>query len=365
MLTTSPSLILPSSGAVRRARTILLTGLSVLAIQSAFTTAQAAEAQSGVETLAVVSANAAADSPTEVLVTARRREEKAQDVPIAITNLSGNFLREHEDIRLAQDVVSFAPNVNAAATDGRERPRWFIRGVGTNNTDANGVSQIGVYRDEVYIANVYAQAFPLFDQERVEVLSGPQGTLWGKNTTGGAISFISKAPGFVTNGYARATIGSNDEWGVEGAIGGALIKDKLAGRIAYYHDQDDGWYKNVYNGDVLPANAAAGPDFSNARTVGKNDETAVRGQLLYTPNNDVSILLSAHHREYKGDQTPSYILPDTYVAPVNNPVYNQGYTDPANPLPYGYVWAADTGLGKNNSSWAGPFSFGGPKGIGI
>ena len=279
---------------------------------------------------------------TVVTVTARRREEKAQDVPIAITSLSARYLAEHEEVRLAQDVVAFAPNVNAAATDGRERPRWFIRGVGTNNTDANGVSQIGVYRDEVYIANVYAQAFPLFDQERVEVLSGPQGTLWGKNTTGGAISYISKAPGFQTGGYARAVTGSNGEWGAEGAVGGPLIKDKLAGRISYYHDQDDGWYKNIYAGDVLPANAS-NYSLANAKTVGANDDTAARAQLLFTPTSDLNILFSAHHRSYKGDQTPSYILPDTYVAPVSNPVYNQGYTDPAHPLPYGYVWAADIG----------------------
>jgi len=327
----------------RHGRNLLLASLSVWALDGALTAAHASEAGAPDASLLVADASAVDNGPTEVLVTARRRQEKAQDVPIAITSLGGKFLKEHEDVRLAQDVVSFAPNVNAAATDGRERPRWFIRGVGTNNTDANGVSQIGVYRDEVYIANVYAQAFPLFDQERVEVLSGPQGTLWGKNTTGGALSFISKAPAFTTDGYIRATAGSDSEWGIDGAIGGPIIKDKLAGRIAYYHDQDDGWYQNIYAGDVLPANAATGRDLSNAKTVGKNDETAIRGQLLYTPTNDLSILLSAHHREYKGDQTPSYILPDTYVAPINNPVYNQGYTDPANPLPYGYVWAADTG----------------------
>ena len=319
----------------------LAAGLSVIAL-----TAGAAGARADEPTAAASAGTDSADqtdtSDTVVTVTARRREEKAQDVPIAITSLSSKYLAEHEEVRLAQDVVAFAPNVNAAATDGRERPRWFIRGVGTNNTDANGVSQIGVYRDEVYIANVYAQAFPLFDQERVEVLSGPQGTLWGKNTTGGAISYISKAPGFTTGGYARAVTGSDGEWGVEGAVGGPLIKDKLAGRVSYYHDQDDGWYRNIYNGDVLPANAS-NFDLANAKKAGANDDTAVRGQLLYTPTSNLSILFSAHHRSYKGDQTPNYILPDAYVAPVSNPVYNQGYTNPANPLPYGYVWAADVG----------------------
>jgi len=324
----------------------LLTGLSVMALGTAAHAGDIAPAFVVAANDAASASDAAASgrdrTPTEVVVTARRREEKAQDVPIAITALSGNFLRKNDNVRLAQDVVSFAPNINAAATDGRERPRWFIRGVGTNNTDANGVSQVGVYRDEVYIANFYAQAFPLFDQERVEVLSGPQGTLWGKNTTGGAISYISRAPDFKPSGYVRALTGSNSEWGVDGAITGALAPHLLAGRLSYYHDQDDGWYHNLYNGDVTPPNATSWNP-ADAKRIGANDETDVRAQLLYTPTDNVKVLASYHHRAYKGDQTPTYVLPDTYVAPVGNPTYNQGYTDPAHPLPYGYVWAADTG----------------------
>ena len=324
-----------------RRRSLLLTTLSLLA-----TGATASAAWAGDATPAAPAAPSAATgdsaAPVEVLVTARRREEKAQDVPIAITSLGGAFLKKSDDIRLAQDVVSFAPNITAAATDGRDRPRWFIRGVGTNNTDANGVSQIGVYRDEVYIANFYAQAFPLFDQERVEVLSGPQGTLWGKNTTGGAVSYISKAPSFTTGGYAKVTTGSFGEQGYEGAITGALIPHELAGRLSYYHDQDDGWQKNLYNGDVTPAQANTWST-NNARTVGANNETDVRGQLLYTPTDTLKILFSAHDRNYYGDQNPSYILPDKYSASPTNPVYNLGYTSPSNPLPYGDIWAADVG----------------------
>ena len=333
-----------------RRRTFLFTTLSLLALDLASSPAWAADGAKAaapadpVVATAVTGAAAVTDSaePIEVLVTARRREEKAQDVPIAITALGGNFLKKTDDVRLAQDVVSFAPNITAAATDGRDRPRWFIRGVGTNNTDANGVSQIGVYRDEVYIANFYAQAFPLFDQERVEVLSGPQGTLWGKNTTGGAVSYISKAPSFETGGYAKITTGSFGQEGYEGAITGALIPHQLAGRLSYYHDQDDGWQKNLYNGDVTPAQANTW-NTANAKTVGANNETDVRGQLLYTPTDNLKILVSAHDRNYYGDETPSYILPVTYSASPTNPVYNLGYTSPSHPLPYGDIWAADVG----------------------
>lgn len=321
--------------APRSYREFLAAGLSASAL---LTGAPQAHAEISAAPASDVALAAAASTVLDdLVVTARRRAENVQDVPIAITALSGDLLAKNNQVRLAQDVVKFAPNINAVATDGRERPRWFIRGVGTNNTDANGVSPVGVYRDEVYIANVYAQAFPLYDLERVEILSGPQGTLWGKNTTGGAISYVSKAPSFEFGGYGKVTVGSDNQRAVEGAVTGAIIPGKLAGRLSVLHDQDDGWQRNVYAGDVTPANATAWST-ANAKRVGANDETAIRAQLLYTPTDNLDVLLSYHARRYKGDQTPSYIIPDTYIAPVNNPTYNLGYTSPSNPLPYGYSW---------------------------
>ena len=320
-------------------RSAALAGLSSIALNAGL--AHAAEVAPAVATDPSAASNASV-SVAEVLVTARRRVEKAQSVPIAITNLSAKDLATHQEVKLAQDVVAFAPNVTAAATDGRERPRWFIRGVGTNNTDANGVSQVGVYRDDVYIANFYAQAFPLFDQSQVDVLSGPQGTLWGKNTTGGAISFTSKAPSFTPSGYVKADVGSFGEWGAEGAVGGPIVGDVLAGRLSLYHDQDKGWMKNVYKGDVLTPSPTAW-NTANPKSVGANDETDLRAQFLFKPSNSFDALLSVHHRRYFGDSTPSYEGPDTPNAPLVNPSYNLGYTSPSNPLPYGYVWAADVG----------------------
>ncbi len=321
----------------RSYRQLLSAGLSLAALCAGGASAHAETA--AVSDSAGVTAAAAVTVLDDVIVTSRRREENLQDVPIAITALSGDLLAKNDQIRVAQDVVAFAPNINAAATDGKERPRWFVRGVGTNNTDANGVSPVGVYRDEVYIANFYAQAFPLFDQQRVEILSGPQGTLWGKNTTGGAISFVSKAPSFTFGGYAKGTVGSDNQRGVEGAVTGAIIPDILAARLAVYHDQDDGWQRNVYAGDVIPPSATAW-NLGAAQRVGRNDETALRAQLLWTPRADLDVTFNYHLRRYKGDQTPSYIIPDTYIAPIANPTYNLGYTSPASPLPYGYVWAA-------------------------
>ena len=345
----------------------LLTGLSALALDAGLSKAEArtiseaavvtsAAAAAAIDATAVTSAAGAVDAAAavdavaavdalDVVVTSQRREERAQKVPITITPISGEFIKQSGVIRVAQDVFTFVPNANAAATDGRDRPRWFIRGVGTNNTDANTVSPIGVYRDEVYIANVYAQAFPLFDLQRVEVLSGPQGTLWGKNTTGGAISYVSKAPSNHFDAYVKGTLGSDKERDLEGGVGGPIVDGLLAARFSFYKESEEGWYRNLFTGDVTPPRST-GYDLSNAKRVGDNDDFAWRGQLLFTPTKDLDILLSYHERNYKGDQTPSYILPDTYSAAVSNPVYNQGYTDPANPLPYGDIWAAGNGVEK-------------------
>jgi iron complex outermembrane receptor protein len=244
-----------------------------------------------------------------ILVTAQRREESLQEVPVAITVLSGEKLAWADAIKTANDVVQFVPNASAAATDGRTRPRWFLRGVGTNDTGANTVSPIGIYNDEVYLNNVYIQGFPLFDLERVEVLRGPQGSLWGKNTTGGAIHFISRKPEFNTNGYARLTYGSYNERAVQGALGGSISDDNLAGRLSFYNEKRDGWVTNLYSG----------------REVGAVSDQAARLQLLATPDDEWEILFNYHTRKLDGDKNPSNYFAD----PSKSPPYNFGYEDPA------------------------------------
>lgn len=244
-----------------------------------------------------------------IMVTAQRREESLQEVPLAITVISGDFLRSADAIRTANDVVQFVPNASASATDGRTRPRWFLRGIGTNDVGANTVSPIGIYNDDVYLNNVYIQGFPLFDLQQVEVLRGPQGSLWGKNTTGGALHFISRKPTFYTDGYARLTVGSYNERAIQGGFGGAISEDYLAGRVSFYNEQRDGWVKNLYSG----------------RDVGATNDTAARVQLLFTPHDDWELLFNYHTRTLAGDKNPSNYFAD----PSRNPPYNFGFEDPA------------------------------------
>jgi iron complex outermembrane recepter protein len=247
-------------------------------------------------------------SIAEITVTAQKRAENIQNVPVTVTAFGRKFLQRTDEIATANDIANFVPNFTAAATDGRERPRWFIRGVGTNNTAASTVSPVGVYIDEVYISNVFAQAFPIFDLERIEVLSGPQGTLWGKNSTGGAISYISKLPTFELDSYAKLTVGSNNEIDEQGAISGPLIAGKLAGRVSFFNQKSDGWVRNRYDGGTL----------------GEARDTAVRAQLLATPTDALTIQLSAHFRDYDGDPYPFEYRPDFQYAPPRNFGYDDG-----------------------------------------
>jgi iron complex outermembrane receptor protein len=239
-----------------------------------------------------------------VLVTSRRRAENLQDVPVAITALGGEALLKADALKTGNDITQFIPNASASATDGRTRPRWFLRGIGTNETAASTVSPIGIYADDVYLNNVYIQGFPLFDNERVEVLRGPQGTLWGKNTTGGAINYISKKPQFDTEAYAKVTLGSYDERIIQGAGNAELLDDRVAGRLSIYKETRDGWVRNLAKG---------GRD-------GEVDDFAVRGQLLFNLTSNVDALVSVRHRELRGDKSPSfYVLGPDQV--IRNPVY--------------------------------------------
>ncbi|WP_085616904.1 MULTISPECIES: TonB-dependent receptor [unclassified Pseudomonas] len=231
---------------------------------------------------------------SKVVVTAQKREETVQEVPASISVLSGDKIRD-SSLQSANEVTRFIPNASAGTTEGHGRPRWWIRGLGTGDQGANTVSPVGIYVDDVYIANISATGFPLFDQERVEVLRGPQGTLWGKNTTAGAINFISRKPTFERSGYAKAGYGDYDDRVLEGAISDALVTDRLAARLSFRHQGRDGYNENIAD--------------SNDR--GALEDDAARLQFLAYINDDLEANLNVHARSYHdtgGYSTVSYGL---------------------------------------------------------
>ncbi|HEX2139156.1 MAG TPA: TonB-dependent receptor, partial [Woeseiaceae bacterium] len=173
------------------------------------------------------------------------------------------------------DIVAMTPGLNYTVPNAESSQiNFFLRGVGLNDfADANE-NPVAVYVDDVYRPAMGGLSFQLFDMERVEVLRGPQGTLFGRNTTGGLVHYVSRRPTEEPDGYINGTFGDFGQVKLEGAIGGP-IGDTLAGRLSLATNQHDGWTEN-----------RAGPDYN------ETDAQAARAQLLFTPNDDIGVLLS-------------------------------------------------------------------------
>lgn len=211
------------------------------------------------------SAAESTSSGSDIVVTATRRAENLNDVPIAVTAVGGDDLHQL-NLKDAYAIVGQVPNMTVAPGVGSHAVTQFnLRGVGTNDVFVTAVPAVGVYYNDVFVNSVFGQAVPLFDQERVEILRGPQGTLWGKNTTAGAVNIIARAPEQDFNGYARLTYGNYNYMELETAVGGPIVEDRLSARASAFLVTRDGFYKNIVN---------------NERVNNYND-LAFRGQLLW------------------------------------------------------------------------------------
>jgi iron complex outermembrane recepter protein len=244
-----------------------------------------------------------------VVVTAERREETAQKVPTAVSVLGGDYMTDNQIGRSASEVLNYVPNASAVA-QGHGRPRWWIRGVGTGQQQIDFSNPVGFYLDDVYIGNASATGFPLFDLDRVEVLRGPQGTLWGKNTTGGAINVLSRKPDFNGfDGYARVDDGSYNDRIFEGAAGGTIWQDRLAARVAFHYEARGGRFQDLYSG----------------QSAGQFQDGALRMQLLGKITPDLELLANVHFRHY-GTQGAA----TTTSSNATNGTYLPGYVPSTN-----------------------------------
>ena len=227
----------------------------------------------------------------EIIVTARKREESIQDIPVSIVALSGEELRTLQ-VRQAQEIAQFMPNVIAHTATGDSQVNYFIRGVGDANFHTNSVGAVGLYFDEVSINSPVSGTVSLFDMERVEVLRGPQNTLYGRNTTGGAVNFISNKPktGQDINGNLSVTYGRKDELNLEGAIGFPL-GERAAARVALISQNRDGIFENP----VLGA---------------RNDieRNAGRAQIIFELTDDIEIMANVHGGVNRGSNRPTLAI---------------------------------------------------------
>ncbi|HEX6572252.1 MAG TPA: TonB-dependent receptor [Steroidobacteraceae bacterium] len=202
----------------------------------------------------------------EIVVTAQRREERLQDVGIAVTAL-GNDMLTDLNITTATDITRAVPSLKMNAYSSSQVV-FNIRGVSQNDYGDQQEPPVAVYQDDSYASSINVASFPVFDLARVEVLRGPQGTLFGRNATGGAIQFVSNRPSKQPEGYATATVGSYGQFIVEGAVSGPLTETVQA-RLAGISNTDDGYMESVVPG----VGDRAG-----------NDHYALRGQLAWQPS---------------------------------------------------------------------------------
>jgi iron complex outermembrane receptor protein len=218
----------------------------------------------------------------EIVVTAQKREQNVQDVGIAISAFSGRQLQELGLIE-STDIAALTTGVSVSASAGDQSRQFSIRGVTQNDFADHTEAPNAVYIDEGYIAAPQGQVFALFDIERVEVLKGPQGTLFGRNATGGLVHYISRRPTREVESFADLTYGSYDHVRLEGALGGPF-SESLSGRLSVLYNRHDEIIENRYpQGNMV--NALTGAPFvgspSGAEDFWNDNQWAVRGQLLW------------------------------------------------------------------------------------
>ncbi|MGI9212075.1 MAG: TonB-dependent receptor [Methylococcaceae bacterium] len=266
----------------------------------------------------------------EVVVTAQRKEESLQKAPLSIDALTSDDLVAR-DIRSASNLTEQVPGLQATNPAGW-RPVFSLRGISMADYSINQSNPIGLYLDETYLGANSTHGLAFFDLERVEVLKGPQGTLYGKNTTGGAINLISHTPDLNQAGenILRYGFGNYDEHRIFAAAETVLVPGRLATRAAFDFDQDDGWWHNVN-----------GPNMAQTR----------RASGRLTLNGQISDELNAVLRLNIARSTPRFTPPRTYgVIPVpGKGLFNYaGYSrDPD----YGFREGAINRMGQTNSDF--------------
>jgi len=279
---------------------------------------------------AAVADDATSTALDEVVVTAQKREQNLQKVGISVTAISGDEIRER-GVTNSVELITRTPNVDNYSPYGPgSSANVVIRGIGLNDFGEGHEAPVTVYVDEFYLVSVPAVDFALFDLSRAEVLRGPQGTLFGRNSTGGLVHYITERPSDDVTGYAKAAYARFGELKVEGAVN-APLSDRLTARVSFLSHHSNGYIRNLNPAFADDKGAAAGIDSVRAQLRFRDDGWDVLLKAEYGRQDRV-------HTYY--EQTPSVRDPLTGLASVN----------PAGTDPAGYN-ETRFGAGKRNVAY--------------
>ena len=228
----------------------------------------------------------AQDGVADIVVTAQRRSESLQDVPLSVATINDETLAAinagGSDVR---GLAGRVPSLNIESSFGRTFPRFYIRGLGNTDFDLNASQPVSLVYDDVVLENPILKGFPAFDIDRIEVLRGPQGTLFGRNTPAGIVKFDTVKPGKGRN-YARISYGTYGTINAEGAVGGQL-SEAVAVRLSGLWQHRNNWVDNL--------------DEPGGNNLEGYDDISARAQIQFKPNDALTVRLTGQLRDLDGD----------------------------------------------------------------
>ncbi|MBL4837478.1 MAG: TonB-dependent receptor plug domain-containing protein [Kordiimonadaceae bacterium] len=216
----------------------------------------------------------------EITVTAQKRAKSLLDVPISINAITGDIIRK-SNITDIRGLMSLAPTLNVTQSAAPGDVIVAIRGLGTSSFNIGIEPSVGIFVDGVYRARTGTAIGDFLSLERAEILRGPQSTLFGKNTSAGVISFVTKKPEYDAGGMVSATYGNYDQVIVKGTVTGPIVDDKVAFRLSGNVNSRSGFITNLFDGSE----------------VNDKDRWALRGQLLFEPSETVSVRMIADYSQ--------------------------------------------------------------------
>jgi outer membrane receptor protein involved in Fe transport len=269
----------------------------------------------------------------EILVTAQKRKQSVNDVPIAINAFSGDDLKAL-GVNDTRDLSGLVPSFTMAKSQGNT-PIYSLRGVGFNTPNLSASSPVGVYYDEAAHPYPYMSKGLSMDIERVEVLKGPQGTLYGRNTTGGLVNFIANKPTEEFEAGIAFDIGSYDSYGSEVFVSGRLSDTVRARVVARTAQREEGWQKSVSRNDTL----------------GEDDRTAIRAIFEVDITDSLTTTLTANYWEDKSDPQAGQVIAFIPESPILSPGFDSSLVI-SNPDAKDADWVDPSRFAKG--AWPGP-----------